>query len=94
MRKRDEKKNRREMVKAFSMILQIGLAMMVCLGISIGAGYYLDKLFQTHWIVIVMMIIGIFASLRSMLILTGAYRPGQDKEDDSKEGETDESSKN
>jgi F0F1-type ATP synthase assembly protein I len=68
--------------------------MMVCLGISIGVGYYLDKLFQTHWILIVMMIIGILASLRSMLILTGAYKPGKDKEDDSEEGETDESSKN
>jgi F0F1-type ATP synthase assembly protein I len=94
MRKRDEKKNRKETVKAFSMILQIGMAMMICLGISIGVGYYLDKLFQTRWIVIVMMIFGILAALRSMLVLTGVYKPGQDKKDDEKEGMNDERSKN
>lgn len=77
MKKRDEKKNRKEITKAFSMIMQIGLAMMVCMGFSLGIGYYIDRLFQTHMGIIIMMIIGILASLRSMLVLTGVYRPGE-----------------
>lgn len=91
MKKRDEKKNRKEIVRAFSMILQIGLAMMVCMGISLGIGYYIDKLFQIRFGIIIMMIIGMLASLRSMLVLTGAYRPGQDK-NGKKKGKEDEGS--
>lgn len=93
MRKRDDKKNRREIVNAFSMILQIGLAMMVCMGVSLGIGYYFDKLFQTHWIILVMMIIGILASLRSMLVLTGAYKPHGREDSASGEGGADEDRK-
>ena len=91
MRKRDENKNRREIINALSMVLQIGLAMMVCLGISLGIGYYIDKLFQIRWGIIVMMIIGILASLRSMLVLTGVYKPGK-KESTSEKGKANEDS--
>lgn len=85
MRKRDDKKNRREIVTAFSMILQIGLAMLICMGVSLGIGYYLDKMFGTKCFVIIMLIIGMLAALRSMLVLTGVYHPGQPK--DSNKGE-------
>ncbi len=85
MRQRDDKKNRREIAAAFSMILQIGLAMMICMGVSLGVGYYIDKLFGTKCFVIIMMIVGILAALRSMLVLTGVYHPGQLK--DRKKGE-------
>lgn len=86
MRKRDSKKERKEIVKAYSMILQIGLSVMVCMAISLGLGVYLDCLFQTKWCTIVMLFIGIFASLRSMLVLTGVYKPG--REDTSRKKET------
>ena len=57
MKKRDEEKNRREVVHAFSMILQIGLAMMICMAVSIGIGYYIDRLFHTsYWMVIMMFV--------------------------------------
>lgn len=82
MRKRDDKKNRREIVTAFSMILQIGFTMMICLGISLGIGYYVDKMLGTKYVILIMMIIGILAALRSMLVLTGVYHPGQPKEKD------------
>ena len=35
MRKRDEAKNRREIIHALSMIMQIGLSMMVCMSVSL-----------------------------------------------------------
>lgn len=80
MRRRDEDKNRKEVVHAFSMILQIGLAMMICMAVSIGIGYYIDKLFHTNFWMVIMLFIGILASLRSMLVLTGVYHPGEKKE--------------
>lgn len=90
MRKRDNKKNRRDIVKAYSMFLQITLAIMVCLGVSLGIGYYLDRLFGTRFIILVMMVIGMLASLRSMLVLTGAYKPGEKKDSGPEKGNADE----
>lgn len=79
MRKRDEAKNRREIVHALSMIMQIGLSMMVCMSVSALIGYGIDRLFGTRFWIVIMLFVGIFASLRSMLVLTGQYHPGQNK---------------
>lgn len=87
MKRRDKDKNRREVAHAFSMILQIGLAMMICMAVSIGIGYYIDRLFHTNFWMVIMLFIGMLASLRSMLILTGVYRPGEKKEKKEKESE-------
>ncbi len=76
MRKRDDEKNKREVMTALSMILQIGLAILVCMAISLGIGIYLDKLLGTKFILIIFMVIGFLASIRSMLVLTGRYKPG------------------
>ena len=80
MRRRDKDKNRKEIVHAFSMILQIGLAMMICMAVSLGIGYYIDKLFHTNLWMVVMLFVGLLASLRSMLVLTGVYHPGEKME--------------
>lgn len=95
MRKRDDAKNRRETLHAFAMILQIGLAVMVCMGMSLAIGYYIDRLFGTKCWVLIMMAVGILAAIRSMLILTGHYRPGSkaEKSDGQKKGQEDEHSK-
>lgn len=87
MRRRDEDKNRKEVVHAFSMILQIGLAMMICMAVSIGIGYYIDKLFHTNFWMVIMLFIGILASLRSMLVLTGVYHPGEKKENNDEDSQ-------
>ena len=88
MRKRDEAKNRREIIHALSMIMQIGLSMMVCMSVSLLIGYGLDKLFGTKCFMVIMMFIGILASLRSMLVLTGQYHPGSTKKE-TQEGKKD-----
>lgn len=81
MRKRDEGNVKKELVYAFSMILQLGLAIMVCMGVSFAIGYYLDQLLGTHFFVLIMLVIGILASLRSILVLTGVYKPGKSEEE-------------
>lgn len=73
MRKRDDAKNRKETMHALAMILQIGLSVMTCMGMSLAIGYYIDRLFQTTIWVPVMMFVGILAAIRSMLILAGKY---------------------
>ena len=85
MRKRDEAKNRREILHALSMVMQIGLSMMVCMSISLLIGYGIDRLAGTKFWIVVMMFVGILASLRSMLVLTGQYHPGKEKKDGDKE---------
>lgn len=80
MKKRDEAKNRKEIIQALSMVMQIGLSMMVCMSLSLLIGYGIDRLAGTKFWVVVMMFVGILASLRSMLVLTGQYHPGQEKE--------------
>lgn len=79
MRKRDEAKNRREIIHALSMVMQIGLSMMVCMSVSALIGYGIDRLFGTKFWTVIMLFVGILASLRSMLVLTGQYHPGQNK---------------
>ena len=73
MKKRDKQRERREVIHALSMILQIGLAMLTCMGISLAIGYYLDQLLGTKIWVIIMLVIGILASMGSLLALTGQY---------------------
>lgn len=82
MKKRDKQRERREVIHALSMILQIGLAMLTCMGISLAIGYYLDQLLGTKIWVIIMLVIGILASMRSLLVLTGQYgnRGSKEKE--------------
>ena len=41
MRKRDKKKEHREIAKALAMFGQIGISMMSCLAVSLGLAYYL-----------------------------------------------------
>lgn len=87
MRKRDTDKERKEILHALAMILQMGLAVLVCMGMSLAIGYYIDRLFQTKIWVLIMMAVGILAAIRSMLVLAGRYDPeaGKMKMDDTPE---------
>ena len=44
MKKRDKKRENKEIIRALAMLTQIGLAMMTCMGISFGIGYYIDRM--------------------------------------------------
>ncbi len=71
MKKRDKKKEKRELFQALAMVTQIGLSMMTCMAISFAIGFYLDRLLGTKFWVMIFLLIGILASLRSLFILTG-----------------------
>lgn len=90
MRKRDKKKEKKEILSALAMITQIGLSMMTCMGISFAIGYYIDRLLGTKFWVMIFLLIGIMASIRSLFILTGRIRTSEqalkeEKDEGSKE---------
>ncbi len=71
MKKRDKKQENKQIIQALAMVTQIGLSMLTCMGISLAIGYYLDQRLGTKCWVIIMLIIGILAAIRSLFILTG-----------------------
>lgn len=78
MKKRDKKRENKEIIRALAMLTQIGLAMMTCMGISFGIGYYIDQLAGTRYWVMIFLLIGILASIRSLFILTGRLQPSEE----------------
>ncbi len=74
MRKRNREKEKREIISAIAMVSQIGLAMMTCMAMSFGFGYYLDRLLGTKYWIMIFLLIGIMASIRSMFILTKRFQ--------------------
>ncbi len=93
MRKRDEKKERKEIFNALAMVMQIGLSMMTCMGISFAIGYYLDQALGTKFWVMIMLVIGIMASIRSLFILTGKIVSTEDDQKRAQEEDDHEGSK-
>ncbi|MGN1205560.1 MAG: AtpZ/AtpI family protein [Eubacterium sp.] len=93
MKKRDKQREQREVIHALSMILQIGLAMLTCMGISLAIGYYLDQLLGTKIWIIIMLVIGILASMRSLLVLTGQFGKGNPTDKSAEQEEVHERSK-
>ncbi|WP_026834451.1 AtpZ/AtpI family protein [Eubacterium xylanophilum] len=91
MRKRDTKKTNKEILQALFMITQMGLSMLTCMGISIAIGILLDNHFGTKFCVLIMLVIGIMASIRSMMILTGKIvtKGDSDTEEQSERGKED-----
>lgn len=84
MKKRDKSREKREILGALAMITQIGLAMMTCMGLSFVIGLYIDRLLGTKFWVMIMLLIGIMASIRSLFILTGRLHATGSGEGDKK----------
>lgn len=78
MKKRDKKRENKEILRALAMLTQIGLAMITCMGISFGIGYYIDRLAGTRYWVMIFLLIGILASIRSLFILTGRLQSSEE----------------
>lgn len=85
MRKR--KSNRGEIVQAFAMLTQIALAMMSSMAISLFIGWWLDRLCGTRFIIAIMLVIGIAASIKSMFTITKGLIHKQEKAEDSDIGD-------
>ena len=62
-----------EIARGLSMILQIGLNMMVPIGLCLFIGYELDKWLSTGYLVIVFLFLGIGGGIRSVYDMTKRF---------------------
>ena len=58
----------REAARALSVLQQVGISIITCIALGLAAGYFLDKWLGTSpWLLIVCIIFGIIAALKSIL---------------------------
>ena len=64
---RKDKKNRSDMMRALGMLSQIGLSIVVCVGLGVFLGRFLDGFFNTSpWLLLVFTLLGAAAAVKSM----------------------------
>ena len=72
-----------EVLETIFLILQVGITMMVTLGICFGLGYLIDRKFGTHWIFF-FIVLGILSGYRAVYLLIKKHIKGS-KEDEPEE---------
>lgn len=65
--------NKNKVIQAFSMVIQIGISVLVPVAMCVALGMWLDRIFETSWIMIVLMILGFGAAFRNVVILTRGF---------------------
>lgn len=63
-------KSSKQVVKAFSLILQIGITVITSIFLSLLIGIQLDKWLNTGFMVFIFLLFGIIASFRSIYYMT------------------------
>ena len=74
-------KKQNEVIKMLFLISQIGITMLTTIFLCTGVGYLLDKMFNTKWIIIVFIVLGILAGYKSVYILIKRFINDDKKED-------------
>lgn len=59
--------------KAFVMVFQISISMIVPMVMCGAGGYYLDKILGTGFLFILLLILGILAAFRNVYVLTKSF---------------------
>ncbi|MCL2222154.1 MAG: AtpZ/AtpI family protein [Oscillospiraceae bacterium] len=63
-----KKTDTNEFSRAFAMLSQIGISIVVCIGVGIGLGWFLDRILGTSpWLLLVFTIFGIVAAFKAIL---------------------------
>lgn len=73
----DRKKHNRNVIKALSMVSQIGITMLVPIVLCFFIGRWLDERFGTKCFMIIMIILGILAAYRNLFALTKPLLKGE-----------------
>ena len=65
--KRERRERRNEFARAYALLPQIAIGIIVCLGVGIFLGVFLDRLFGTSpWLLLVFTLLGIVAAFKSI----------------------------
>lgn len=75
-------KEQNQVVKMLLLISQLGMTMLTTIFICLAVGRFLDKLFNTSWITIVFIVLGILAGYKSVYILIKRFVKEEKKEDE------------
>lgn len=67
------KKNNREIVEAFSMVLQFGLNMLIPIGAMVALGVWVGDKFDMDWVVIPLFFVGALAGYNSIFRMVKKY---------------------
>ncbi len=67
------KKEYSDVAKGISMILQIGVNMIVSVALSLFIGYKLDKWFATKYWMLIFLVLGFAAGIRSVYMITKGF---------------------
>lgn len=67
------KRESRSVLKALTMISQVGITFLTPICLCVIAGYYLDKHFKTHYIFIILFFLGVLAAFRNVYYLTKSF---------------------
>lgn len=70
------KKEKKKVLKAFSMVSQVGISMITPVLISSFVGLKLDQWFSTGYWFIIFLIMGVLAAFRSLYFLTRQFYSG------------------
>jgi F0F1-type ATP synthase assembly protein I len=52
----------------------LGIEIALCFGVGGGTGYFLDRKFNTHWIMYLGLLFGLGAAIKGIVRVTKAYR--------------------
>ena len=64
----------------------LGLEIALCFAIGGGAGYFLDRKLNTHWIMYVGLFLGLGAAIKGIMRVVNAYKRETANDDSSQNG--------
>lgn len=67
------KKKNHGVIRAFTMVSQIGISFITPIGLCVIAGHYIDKHFHTSYWFIILFFLGALAAFRNVYILTKGF---------------------
>ena len=73
-----KKTNNREIVQAFSMVLQFGINMLVPIGMCMALGIWLGEKYDMDWIVVPLFFIGALAGYNSVYRMAKGFLKNKD----------------
>jgi len=69
-----DKEDRKSIANALSMVSQLGFTALVCIGLSLLAGYWLDRWLNTSPVFIILFsLLGIITAIRAMVSLAKKF---------------------
>ena len=74
-----KKKNNREIVEAFSMVMQFGINMLIPIAMCMALGIWLGEKYDMDWIVVPLFFVGALAGYTSIFKMSKKFLKNKEK---------------